>query len=523
MNVWKIASRWSDTGTENSSIIDIFRKYNIVFAGRNTDYIKKSVRKNDLIAVTDGITVVSVGIILSKPKPLNEFEFDKSEIDEFKFNKYNIDEFKKDLKEKNVPYEEWIPAFKVKLYNLHEKETFEYTRGTFNKVHKPYDNIVKKNLSDILNNTNEIYFGDNKQFYIKKINLRNYKAIKNININIPSNTKWIFLTGNNGYGKTTILQAIAEGLYNQEINNLKITLKNQKEQTLIDTFEFRKYKNFADYGTNRTNLNNIENEKIKPTKKILGKSGYIFNFEKQFQKMQGIEGLKKKQELIVDILKKLIPILSKIEIIEDPEKLADTKVIYIEKDEKNKDFKEVEFSNLAMGLRSIIGFVTDMIFTLSDNQGDNIKIETLYGIVIIDEFDNHLHPKWQRDLVVELTKIFPKIQFIVSTHSPIPLLGAPENTIIINVQRTKEKGITAEKLDIDFSRLMPNSLLSSPIFDFEEFIAKSKPNNKFPHTEDKHKDITEKEKLQNELSEFLTDEKTNELLNLLKSDEDEKN
>ena len=34
MNIWKIATRWSDKGGKNSSIIDIFRKYNILFAGR---------------------------------------------------------------------------------------------------------------------------------------------------------------------------------------------------------------------------------------------------------------------------------------------------------------------------------------------------------------------------------------------------------------------------------------------------------------------------------------------------------
>lgn len=39
MNVWKIASRWSYTGTKESSILDIFRKYGIVFAGKKTEKI----------------------------------------------------------------------------------------------------------------------------------------------------------------------------------------------------------------------------------------------------------------------------------------------------------------------------------------------------------------------------------------------------------------------------------------------------------------------------------------------------
>lgn len=41
------------------------------------------------------------------------------------------------------------------------------------------------------------------------------------------------------------------------------------------------------------------------------------------------------------------------------------------------------------------------------------------GVVVIDEVDVHLHPSWQRDIGRWLTKVFPNIQFIVTTHSPI--------------------------------------------------------------------------------------------------------
>ncbi|HCE6060823.1 TPA: AAA family ATPase [Pseudomonas aeruginosa] len=41
------------------------------------------------------------------------------------------------------------------------------------------------------------------------------------------------------------------------------------------------------------------------------------------------------------------------------------------------------------------------------------------GVVAIDEVDAHLHPTWQRDIGRWLTRSFPKVQFIVTTHSPI--------------------------------------------------------------------------------------------------------
>lgn len=40
------------------------------------------------------------------------------------------------------------------------------------------------------------------------------------------------------------------------------------------------------------------------------------------------------------------------------------------------------------------------------------------GIILIDEIDLHLHPSWQQRVIRDLTSIFPKVQFIVSTHAP---------------------------------------------------------------------------------------------------------
>jgi predicted ATP-binding protein involved in virulence len=40
------------------------------------------------------------------------------------------------------------------------------------------------------------------------------------------------------------------------------------------------------------------------------------------------------------------------------------------------------------------------------------------GVVLIDELELHLHPKWQREVVEKLRRTFPKIQFICTTHSP---------------------------------------------------------------------------------------------------------
>lgn len=78
------------------------------------------------------------------------------------------------------------------------------------------------------------------------------------------------------------------------------------------------------------------------------------------------------------------------------------------------------FNYLSDGYRNMLAVVADIahrMARLNPHLGDDVLQETP-GIVLIDELDLHLHPKWQRDIVDNLRKIFPKVQFIATTHSP---------------------------------------------------------------------------------------------------------
>ena len=69
--------------------------------------------------------------------------------------------------------------------------------------------------------------------------------------------------------------------------------------------------------------------------------------------------------------------------------------------------------------------------------GANCLAETS-GLVLIDEIDLHLHPKWQRDIVPALKRIFPKIQFFATTHSPQVIGEAkPEEIVLLTPQGQK--------------------------------------------------------------------------------------
>lgn len=88
---------------------------------------------------------------------------------------------------------------------------------------------------------------------------------------------------------------------------------------------------------------------------------------------------------------------------------------------------------LSDGLKITISMVADIAYrmaVLNPQLLDNILEETP-GIVLIDEVDMHLHPAWQKRIVEDLHYIFPKIQFIMTTHSPSVLANVKHEHILL--------------------------------------------------------------------------------------------
>ncbi len=394
-------------------------------------------------------------------------------------------------------YENYIWADKAKQIEVLDdfSETFEQEQKL----------PVKQNIiAELLDKYYSTFKKRNELTYaIRKLLVYNHQGITELfidNISINESLKeindpqWIFLTGENGYGKTSLLQALTIGLHGKEEGNKILTkhatvyleFKNNDKLCVnsIDRAldDFIPFQNFATYGPARLNKADRKNDKGK-TYSLFNVDGKLLDIENELI----IWEKDKTQKKYFDSAKKILLHLLEPQV-ED---------LYVER-EGTKSFvkyKELgdkvgkEFSELASGYRSIIAMIGDIIIRLSENQPEIKNFSELAGIVIIDEIDLHLHPKWQKELVKKLTETFPKIQFIASTHSPIPLLGAPKNTVVINVQRSEDDGITAEKLDVDISELTPENILSSPIFDFQDFIPESYQRGKRLRTENGYDEV----------------------------------
>ena len=91
------------------------------------------------------------------------------------------------------------------------------------------------------------------------------------------------------------------------------------------------------------------------------------------------------------------------------------------------------FDHLSDGQRTMLGLFCDIArraALLNPHLGGNACDQTT-GVVLIDELDLHLHPLWQRQVIDGLLKLFPKIQFICTTHSPFVIQALQEGKLIM--------------------------------------------------------------------------------------------
>lgn len=109
---------------------------------------------------------------------------------------------------------------------------------------------------------------------------------------------------------------------------------------------------------------------------------------------------------------------------------GDLDVIYYDKDKKHI---RIPVSLLSDGYRCTISLIADIAYRmalLNPQLLDNVLTET-EGIVLIDEVDLHLHPTWQKRILKDLMEIFPKVQFIVSTHAPEVINSVKRESVVV--------------------------------------------------------------------------------------------
>jgi len=91
----------------------------------------------------------------------------------------------------------------------------------------------------------------------------------------------------------------------------------------------------------------------------------------------------------------------------------------------------VPLRSLSSGYRSVVAWMVDLASRLFDRYPNSPDPLAEPAIVLVDQIDVYLHPKWQRDLIKNLTGIFKNTQFIVTAHSPLIVQSAPGANIAV--------------------------------------------------------------------------------------------
>ncbi|TBZ70216.1 AAA family ATPase [Rhizobium leguminosarum] len=109
---------------------------------------------------------------------------------------------------------------------------------------------------------------------------------------------------------------------------------------------------------------------------------------------------------------------------------------------------------LSEGYRSVFTMTADMLREFSQHWSN---LEQAQGVVLIDEIETHLHPRWKMQVMSSLRRVLPRVQFIATTHDPLCLRGMDDGEVVVlqrdegkEVRQLKDlpsiRGMTAEQL-----------------------------------------------------------------------------
>lgn len=361
------------------------------------------------------------------------------------------------------------------------------------------------------------------------------------------------ITGENGTGKTIVLDAIRAILLGYQ-GSIQRNIVREKNNFLIESYiEFnnKKYNlltsehnssdvskkidfNVKNHGNNFTSLSNSLVMSNYSKNNIWITNYWTSNSDNQDYKLSNLQFIEPEKYLIdslngiqsnievvqlityFDYLKSSDSPKEKIEgkfLFETLQKIIKLSLIdgefkYVERKTLmpivSQNGFEVSLDKLSSGnlylIQRMIALLGQMysVYTLND-----LKLEEMLltpGLLMIDEAENHLHPKWQKTFLKSILNIFPNLQLIVTTHSPF-IVSSVENARVYVCKSMKNHSILVDETDL-YSNKPIDEVLASDVFEtspFNETITNlmTKRENAI-----KDNDFKESERIEKELKEI---------------------
>jgi hypothetical protein len=382
--------------------------------------------------------------------------------------------------------------------------------------------------------------------FIDRIEINNFFCVEDVDVDIKS-TKEVYFLGENGDGKSLILMGIYlafNGGYITEQTDLGKTgkavdiLRKNKDIILfgVDSDGNRYLPNGRQYLHNLFAYGVHRGRYSADNPEEYGFMSLFDNNQTLMDPVQWLKDLRHKEleasnegenslsfmlvEARVRSLSRLIDMFHELLERHVSIEFKGGEVFFIEKG------SNLTFDQLSEGYKSVLIFVCDLIYRLNKITEGRLTWD-LKGVVLVDEIDLHLHPRWQRVLPRKLRKLFPNIQFIFTTHSPTIIQGASEDAIIYRVYRNAEDGKTKVSDPYyrkDLDHLMINTVLTSPLFGLND--SRMNSENDTADTSDTYLHYRINKRIEKELEaqkargkQFIGDVEIDELIQQILSEE----
>lgn len=326
-----------------------------------------------------------------------------------------------------------------------------------------------------------------EQTFLTDIEIKKVRHLENISIPLDKNKrKHLILTGKNGSGKTSVLEAVVkyiqsflgedgtpldhvEMMYEHslnELNELKLLENSEKNKKKIfdakerfnlwerelkrldsgvslsntsNTLLKEKYQNgnfiFAYYEAEREfqveEYKNIEKIEFQDKYSIAENPG--IKFTKYLVDLKATQAFTKDKEKAEKIDKWFRAFENILKRIFEDEKLQlkfNDETFQFSICETDRD--PFDFNTMSSGYAAIFDIINDLIIRMEAKSGLRTEFD-MEGIVLVDEIETHLHLELQKKILPVLTTIFPNIQFIITTHSPF-ILSSLDNVVIYDLQ-----------------------------------------------------------------------------------------
>ena len=293
------------------------------------------------------------------------------------------------------------------------------------------------------------------EHFITKIKIKKVRHLENIEICLSeTERRHLLITGRNGSGKTSLLEAVLKclrgGLYDPEQYKLKI----YNTESWFDADKNNGVKVHFNMGELKENFNAGEFvtayfPALRKAKIILAKGvedvklvvNYEFCATPEELLIKYMVHLKTqqayaRQEGDIRVEENIQAWFSRFE--NALRVLLEDESIKMEYDYKNYNFLLHQagrlpfgFNELSDGYSSVIQIVTNLIMRMEQNWllKDTLGNYNVEGVALIDELETHLHIELQRKILPFLVSFFPRVQFIVSTHSPYVLTSISNATV----------------------------------------------------------------------------------------------